>query len=114
MTKMKKAIEDRQGDHQRVHRDSGELLLQETSSIADVEITLKFVKLLCTTTLKKSGMEPEDIELLRKPADYPLEIDDTDLLLSIKIYKACSLASEATYTSTQQAILKCFPDCQML
>ncbi|KAG9225406.1 hypothetical protein CCMSSC00406_0006207 [Pleurotus cornucopiae] len=94
-------------------RDSGELLLQETSSIADVEITLKFIKLLRTATLEKSGMEPEDIELLRKPADYPLEIDDTDLLLGIKIYKACSLASEATYTSTRQAILERFPDCQM-
>ncbi|KAF9488114.1 hypothetical protein BDN71DRAFT_1485144 [Pleurotus eryngii] len=83
-------------------QDLEELLLQETSSIADM--ALKFINLLCTTTLQESGMDPDD---------YLLQIDDPDLLLSIKIYKACSLASEATYNTTRQAITECFPDCRM-
>ncbi|KAF9494662.1 hypothetical protein BDN71DRAFT_1483024 [Pleurotus eryngii] len=94
-------------------RDSEELLLQETSSIADIDTTLRFIELLRSATLEESGMDPDDIEMLRKPAEYPLQIDDPDLLLGIKIYKACSLASEATYNSTRHAIIEHFPNCKM-
>lgn len=51
---------------------------------------------------------------LRTPSEYPVDISDPDHRLSLDLFLAVTMASEATYNTTRDAIIRRYPDCGIL
>ncbi|KAF8978136.1 hypothetical protein BDQ17DRAFT_1202881, partial [Cyathus striatus] len=79
------------------------------SNIDEISTALQFIELLHEAELNSSDMELEDIELLRNPAESPLQVKDLDIRLALKLYLTTSSASQKVYNMNREAILERHP-----
>ncbi|KZT25448.1 hypothetical protein NEOLEDRAFT_1065515, partial [Neolentinus lepideus HHB14362 ss-1] len=84
--------------------------------IEEIQDAEKFIKLIRQATLEDhhSGLDDELRENIRTPPQTPLDIDDPDILFSIKAYISASEASQETYQSFRRAVQERFPSVNML
>ena len=90
--------------------DHGEHDEGDESSIECIKIAQQFIQHLKDATLDNSDMNPDDVDTLRNPPNYALDLTEPGLLLSIKIFMALTNALEDAYRSTRDAILEEHPD----
>ena len=64
--------------------------------------------------LENGDLDEEELFLLRNPPTQPLEIDDRDVLLSIKLFLSTSNASDQIYKNVCQDFLDDDPTRQLL
>ncbi|KAK2459237.1 hypothetical protein APHAL10511_008745 [Amanita phalloides] len=82
----------------------------DTIHLREIKNSLKFVELLQSASLEYDGFDSEDLNRLRNPPQEQLKIDDPDLRLSLDIFFATMNASQDTYNSVWNAILRRYPD----
>ena len=85
-----------------------------TSRIETIQITQSFVKDILAATLDNGNLDDDVINRLRNPQEGPMDISDPDLLLSLDLFLAVTNASEETYKSCRDAILRRYPDSNVL
>ncbi|KAI8990710.1 hypothetical protein BD414DRAFT_413739, partial [Trametes punicea] len=83
-------------------------------TLDDMKDTLEFIRLLQNATLEESGLPSEGIHRIRNPIDQPLRIQDPDVQLAIELYIAVSNASEETYNAIRDALMRRFPEMEVL
>ncbi|KAF8890250.1 hypothetical protein CPB84DRAFT_1837475 [Gymnopilus junonius] len=88
--------------------------LPTPSRIEMVRLAQSFIELIKNATLDNGKMDPAATERLRNPSTEPIDLSDPDLRFSLDLYLACMNASEATYNDVRQAILRRFPDSDVL
>ena len=81
------------------------------ATLNKLNISLAYILLLCSAMLDNGRLDAETVHRLRHPPEGPLDVNDPDLLLAIKIYLATTKASQDTYTAVGEAIEDCFPEC---
>ncbi|PPQ81352.1 hypothetical protein CVT24_001144 [Panaeolus cyanescens] len=84
------------------------------SCIDHVRLAQELTREISEATLDNGRLDQATIQRLRSPAEGPIPEVDADLRLSIDLFFACRNASEATYTSACEAIMKRFPECELL
>ncbi|KIL56057.1 hypothetical protein M378DRAFT_182070 [Amanita muscaria Koide BX008] len=84
------------------------------STIETVQLTQQFIDEIRSATLDNGGLDGETVKRLRNPPTGLVNISDPDIRLSLDIFLSSTNASEAVYKSSQDAIHRCFPDCEML
>ncbi|KAJ7742395.1 hypothetical protein B0H14DRAFT_3515119 [Mycena olivaceomarginata] len=85
------------------------------SSLEDFQLANEFIHLLCHASLddKEECLDPETLHRLRNPLCEPPTLN-ADQRLSINIFLAVTNASEQTYNSVQEDLLRCYPDSGIL
>jgi hypothetical protein len=84
------------------------------SRIESVRFLQEFINEIRHATLDNGKLPDDVIERLRNPLKGPVDIEDSDIILSLDLYKSCDNASEATYNSVRQSIIRRFPACNIL
>ncbi|EIW51939.1 uncharacterized protein TRAVEDRAFT_136440 [Trametes versicolor FP-101664 SS1] len=77
--------------------------------LKDLQLNMEFIELLKTASLADSGLDPDVLHRILNPPQYPLEIDDPDVLYSIDLFFATLNASEETYEDARQAYIRRHP-----
>ena len=82
----------------------------------DLLITNKFIQCLKEASLdnKHEQLDAEVLNQIRHPSQTLLTLDNPDDRLSIDIYLSVTNASEATYNSVRDAVLRRYPDSEIL
>jgi hypothetical protein len=84
------------------------------SHIDSIRLAQSYIQAIKSASLDNDKLKPEDIHRLRNPDTEQVDVDDPDIRLSIDIYMACSNASESTYKSVRESILRRFPNTEIL
>lgn len=84
--------------------------------IEDVSIALKFIELLKNASLdnEEESLTTEVLDQIRGPFQEPLTLDNPDERLSLDLFLAVTNASEETYNSVRDGILRRYPDSGIL
>ncbi|PPQ82247.1 hypothetical protein CVT26_008926 [Gymnopilus dilepis] len=82
--------------------------------IEDLKTAMEFHHALRNACLENGDLDEEELFLLRNPPTQPLEIDDRDVLLSIKLFLSTSNASDQIYKNVRQDFLDDDPTRQLL
>jgi hypothetical protein len=88
-----------------------------TSQIKDIQIALDFIKATRCASLDDATnrLGKDATARLRNPGPIPgLDLDDPDLLLSIKMFLSVSNASQETYNTMRQAFIERHPEDKIL
>lgn len=80
----------------------------------DLRVARDFINGLHAASLDDENLPNEVLEHLRHPIQEPLDIDDPDIRLSIDLFLSVSNASQETYSSVRAAILRRYPNSQIL
>lgn len=82
----------------------------------NIALTEHYIDLLKSASLDNCGpsLTPEILARLRAPPEYPVDISNPDHRLSLDLFIAVTMASEAAYNTARNAILRCYPDCGIL
>jgi hypothetical protein len=84
------------------------------SHIEHVKIAQKFIDEIKKATLDNGKLDPSVVEYLRNPDREIVDVTDPDIRFSLDLYMSCTNASEATYNSVRQSILRRFPEIDVL
>ena len=84
------------------------------SRIENVKITQDFIKEIQAATLENGKVDSDTIYRLRNPSENPVDISDPDIRLSIDLFLAVTNASEGTYNTCRDAILRRLPESGIL
>lgn len=84
------------------------------SSIEHVCITEQFIERIRNATLDNGGLDEHTKWRLRNPIEEVGEINDPQIRLSIDIYLSVTNTSEATYNKVRDAVLRCYPESNIL
>ncbi|KZT23945.1 hypothetical protein NEOLEDRAFT_1021041, partial [Neolentinus lepideus HHB14362 ss-1] len=87
-----------------------------TGSIEEIQDADQFIRLIHQATLDDchSGLDDDLQQNICNPPQMPLDIDEPDILFSIKAYISASEASQETYNSFHKAVQECFLGMEML
>lgn len=94
-------VEDQNDD---TSNDYPEVHLQE------IKTALAFIDALKTASLDNGGLDNDTADALRHPPEHLLDVSDRFLRLSIDLFLSVSNASQETYNTTRNAIIRCFPE----
>jgi hypothetical protein len=99
-----------------VDRDIDLEELSDLAQLGQLKSSLEFIRALESASLDDPdvGLDPESLERLRNPPQEPVDVSNPDLHLSIDLFLAVSNSSEETYTSVREAVLRRFPDVELL
>jgi len=99
-----------------VTRDVDLQELSDLVQIDDLKITMEFVRGLESATLddKEMCLHSEALEHLRNPPEYQTEVPSPDLRLAVDLYLAVENASQDTYNAVRTAILRHYPESELL
>ncbi|KAJ3791409.1 hypothetical protein GGU11DRAFT_694453, partial [Lentinula aff. detonsa] len=84
------------------------------STIDDIRVADDFIRLLKNATLDNAGLEENILDRLRHPLEHPPEALSPYTRLSIDVFLSITHASEATYNNVRNAIIRCFPESEVL
>ncbi|KAF8962352.1 hypothetical protein BDZ97DRAFT_1123753 [Flammula alnicola] len=84
------------------------------SSIEHLKIAQSFIEAIKNATLDNGKLDASATERLRNPDEEIIDISDPDTRFSLDLYMSCTNASEATYNSVRQSILRRFPETDIL
>jgi hypothetical protein len=84
------------------------------SCIESIKITQEFIKEIHAATLDNGNLDEDVIYHLRNPLEEPVDISDPDIRLSLDLFLALTNASEDAYKSCRDAILRRYPDSELL
>jgi hypothetical protein len=84
------------------------------SRIESIKITQEFIKEIHAATLDNGNLDEDVIYHLRNPLEEPVDISDPDIRLSLDLFLALTNASEDAYKSCRDAILRRYPDSEIL
>lgn len=76
----------------------------------DLRISLEFKKALEKASLDDSELDAAQLERLRNPIQEVLEIDDEDVLLSLRLFMSTSNASQQVYDDVRADIMESHPE----
>jgi hypothetical protein len=97
--------------------EPGHMNFDELSDIAkmeDIKTTLGFISALECASLDDTGLDPETLKHLRDPPQEPVGDLSPDLRLALDIFIAVGNASQETYNAVCKAILRRYPDDELL
>jgi hypothetical protein len=99
-----------------VTRDVDLQELSDLVQIDDIKIAMEFVRGLESATLddKEMHLDSEALERLRNPPQYQIEVPSSDLRLAVDLYLAVENASQDTYNAVRTAILRRYPESELL
>jgi len=84
------------------------------SQIEHVNLAQKFIKEISEATLDNGELDDDVIKRLREPEEGPADVSSPDVRLALDLFMACENSSQKTYTSVREAILRRFPDTELL
>lgn len=84
------------------------------SHIENVRLTQQFIQEISTATLDNGKLDEDVVWRLRNPVEGSVDITNPDIRLSLDLFIGCKNASEATYHAVRDAILRRFPDSDVL
>ncbi|KAF8157245.1 hypothetical protein B0H34DRAFT_808494 [Crassisporium funariophilum] len=84
------------------------------SHIENIRLAQSYVNAIKSASLDNDKLSQEDIYRLRNPSTEQVDLDDPDVRLSIDLYMSCGKASESTYKSVRESILKRFPNTEVM
>ncbi|KDR65528.1 hypothetical protein GALMADRAFT_81760, partial [Galerina marginata CBS 339.88] len=82
--------------------------------IEDLQNALEFKRALEKASLDNGDLDAEELDRLRNPVTKPVDIDDRDVLLSIKLFLSTSNASDQIYKNIHKNVVEDSPDCNIL
>jgi hypothetical protein len=82
--------------------------------IEDLRIALEFKRALEKASLDNGDLDDEELERLRNPVTQIVDIDDRDVLLSIKLFLSTSNASDQTYKNIHKDLVEDSPHRKIL
>ena len=91
-----------------------ELPAMVQSQIEHVNLAQKFIKEISTATLDNGNLEEDVIRRLQNPEEGPVDVSDANTRLALDLFIACENSSQKTYSSVRDAILRRFPDIELL
>lgn len=96
----------------RADEDADEL--PATSRIDSIKVAQDFIKEVQAATLDNGNLDEDLIHRLRNPHEQPADISDPNVRLSLDLFLAVTNASEETYKACHDAILRWYPDSDVL
>ncbi|KAF8152476.1 hypothetical protein B0H34DRAFT_677809 [Crassisporium funariophilum] len=84
------------------------------SHIENIRLAQSYVNAIKSASLNNDKLSQEDIYRLQNPSTEQVDLDDPDVRLSIDLYMSCGKASESTYKSVRESILKRFPNTEVM
>ncbi|KAH7905502.1 hypothetical protein BJ138DRAFT_1017617, partial [Hygrophoropsis aurantiaca] len=78
--------------------------------LEDLQNAQAFIDALKDASLDSNDVDADVLYQLRNPFTSLLDLSDPHLRLSIDLFLAVSNASQATYTSARDAIVRCYPE----
>ncbi|KAF8262723.1 hypothetical protein EI94DRAFT_1553155, partial [Lactarius quietus] len=84
------------------------------SHIDSIKVAQDFIKEIQAATLDNRNLDDALIDRLRNPPEYPADISDPNVQLSLDLFLAVTNASEETYKLCHDAILRRYPDSGVL
>ncbi len=94
--------------------DERDAVPNNNSRIEHIKLAFDYIKEIENATLENGKLEESVINRLRNPLEGEVDISDPDTRLSLDLYLACVNASEDTYNNARIAILRRFPECNVL
>ncbi|KAF8058210.1 hypothetical protein FPV67DRAFT_1428814, partial [Lyophyllum atratum] len=91
--------------------DSAEPLPE--AHLESLRMTQEFIRLINEATLDNDKLDEETLHRLRNPIPGPVDVTNPDDKLSLEIFTATE-ATESTYTRCREAVLRRYPDSEML
>ena len=91
-----------------------ELVATEDVRVEDLRTALAFIDALRSASLDNEDLDARVLEQLRHPPQEALDATDPDLRLSIDLFLSTSNASQETYVSTRNAIMRRHPEDEIL
>ncbi|KAH9160378.1 hypothetical protein EDB89DRAFT_2117194 [Lactarius sanguifluus] len=79
-----------------------------------IKVSQDFIKEIRAATLDNGNLDGDLIDRLRNPCEQPADISDPDIWLSLDLFLAVTNASEDTYKSCRDAILRRYPESSVL
>jgi len=84
------------------------------SHIENIQSTLEFTKKICAATLDNDGLDANILDHLCNPSEKQTDISDPNICLLLNLFSAVTNASGETYNSCRAAILRRYPDSNVL
>jgi hypothetical protein len=84
------------------------------SHIDNIKITQEFIHAIHCATLENGNLDDNLIDHLHNSPEQPANILDPDIWLSLDLFLAVTNASEETYKSCHDGILRCYPGSSVL
>ncbi|KAH9069670.1 hypothetical protein EDB83DRAFT_2204142, partial [Lactarius deliciosus] len=82
--------------------------------IDSIKVSQDFIKEIRAATLNNGNLDGDLIDRLRNPCEWPADISDPDIRLSLNLFLAVTNASEDIYKSCRDAILRRYPESSVL
>ena len=93
---------------------SNQQTTEQDSWFKTISFTQQLIEGINGATLDADKLDRDVIDQLRSPITEPVDISDPDIRLSLDLFMACNSASEATYASVRDAVLRRSPDFNVL
>ena len=84
------------------------------SRIESIALTQQLINAIRSATLDKDQLDEDVLHALRNPTEIPVDITDPNTRLVLDIFLACNNASEATYQAVREAVIRRFPQTELL
>jgi hypothetical protein len=84
------------------------------SRIDSIKLTQDFIKEIQHATLDNGNLDEDLVHRLRNPCEQPADISNPDIRLSLDLFMAVTNASEETYKLCRDAILRRYPESEVL
>ena len=107
-------LQAEQGMNDLTTKNEDLLLHSPPSRIEHIRISQAFINEIKKATLDNGKLDAAATERLRNPDTETIDLSDPDLRFSLELYISCINASEATYNSVREAILRQFPQTKTL
>jgi len=96
-----------------------DLDLEELCGLAqteDIKLSLEYIKQLQSASLEDDGMrlDPDILDRLRNRCEEEIDLSDPNLRLSLDLFLAAGNSSQETYNSVRKAILRRYPEDEVL
>jgi len=82
--------------------------------IEHIKLAQQFIDEISAATFDNGNLDADVIKCLRRPEEGPVDISDPDIQLVLDLFMACKNSSQQTYTAAQQAIMRQFPESEIL
>ncbi len=80
----------------------------------DIKLAHSFIDSIKAATLDNGGLDEANIERLRNPKPWTPSYASKEEQLSIELYVALGKSSQDTYNKVRDAVMRCFPDLELL
>ena len=95
-------------------QDEEEMPALVQSRIEHVNLAQKFIQEISAATLENGNLGADVIEHLQNPEEGPADISDPNIRLALDLFMACEKSSQNTYSSVREAMLRRFPETELL